>query len=268
VASDTVGEGLARFSQYYPLAHPGAKVSLKISDGIAKFGFPTDQPKDSDGSTGRRIFIEYMLGILSQVLRGLGTRPVVPCEVFFSQREPAFADEYTRFFGAPVRFGAAEDGFALGSAQLAIRLRTANPAMLQKLEEHLAQLQAKHAALQTLSGQVRCAVESALQERIPSAEKVAKQLGMSVRTLTRRLDAEGTSYKKLLDEVRAALAARYLHDGKHSAEQVALLLGFSETSAFLRAFKRWHGTSLTEYRRKPDEQAISADHLPRRKSRN
>ncbi|HVK77274.1 MAG TPA: helix-turn-helix transcriptional regulator [Kofleriaceae bacterium] len=79
---------------------------------------------------------------------------------------------------------------------------------------------------------------------------VARRLGMSERTLQRRLKDEGTTFAVLVDEVRTDLARMYLADDRLAVYEVAFLLGFSEPSAFNRAFKRWLGTSPREYRQR------------------
>jgi AraC-like DNA-binding protein len=88
-----------------------------------------------------------------------------------------------------------------------------------------------------------------LRDGEPSIEHLAPRLGVSVRSLQRRLREAGTSYKQVLDQVRHDLALRYLTAGELSIGEVAFLLGFSEPSAFHRAFKRWTGSTPGEFRR-------------------
>ena len=80
---------------------------------------------------------------------------------------------------------------------------------------------------------------------------LARQLGMSVRSLTRHLAQEGTSFGEILDRLRHRLALRYLEDRRISVQQIAWLLGYSEIGAFNHAFKRWTGTSPTRARNLP-----------------
>ena len=80
-----------------------------------------------------------------------------------------------------------------------------------------------------------------------SIERVAKQLGMSARSLQRRLADEGTGYNDLLTEIRAEFAKRYLSRKTVSASEVAYLLGFTEPPAFFKAFKRWTGMTPREF---------------------
>ena len=84
----------------------------------------------------------------------------------------------------------------------------------------------------------------------PDQIDLARKHGMSERTMQRRLKAEGTTFAALVDEVRTDLAKMYLADDKLAVFEVAFLLGYSEPSAFNRAFKRWLGTSPTEYRQR------------------
>jgi len=90
-----------------------------------------------------------------------------------------------------------------------------------------------------------------LQGGNPAAETIAEHLHMSVRTLARRLAEEDTSHKALLDELRSDLARRYLSDAGLAISEVAFLLGFSEPSAFHRAFKRWTGQTPRQFRSGP-----------------
>jgi AraC-like DNA-binding protein len=80
-------------------------------------------------------------------------------------------------------------------------------------------------------------------------DSVARQLVMSPRTLRRRLEAEGTSYRALVDEVRQALAEEMLATGALTVEDVAIRLGYAEASSFIYAFKRWKGTTPAAYAR-------------------
>jgi AraC-like DNA-binding protein len=95
---------------------------------------------------------------------------------------------------------------------------------------------------------VRQILSQGLRGGDPSLTAIAKQLGYAPRTLQRKLQEAGTSYHTLLDEMRQELSFYYLRDAQIAVSEVAFLLGFSETSAFHRAFKRWTGTSPGEFR--------------------
>jgi AraC-like DNA-binding protein len=95
---------------------------------------------------------------------------------------------------------------------------------------------------------VRRHLASELDKGQPTLEQIAPRLHMSSRTLRRRLDEEGTSFRQILGEVRRELASRYLMEGRLSVGEIAFLLGFSEPSAFHRAFKQWTGHAPHAYR--------------------
>lgn len=250
VASPTLGEGLQRFCKFYPLAHDSARFVIRPSRAGIRVCLLTEERSRALDPLGSKIFIEYAIAVLLHVVRGLTVPSVVPLRVFLAQPEPEESARYAAHFGAPVTWEEKADGFVLAKSQLETPLRSANPIALSRLEERLAELEAMQATKRTLAGQVKAALATGLRAQGLSAGRVARGLGMSVRTLTRRLQAEGTSYQKLLDEIRSELASRYLFEDRLPSEQVAVMLGFSETSALLRAFRRWHGRSLTEYRRK------------------
>ena len=86
----------------------------------------------------------------------------------------------------------------------------------------------------------------------PTLDRLARRLHMSARTLHRRLAEESTTFRQVVSEVRQELAERHLREGKLAIAEIAFLLGFSEASAFHRAFKRWTGLSPQKYRLKRD----------------
>lgn len=102
---------------------------------------------------------------------------------------------------------------------------------------------------ESTGARVRALLLSTLKDGPLSAEAVAGKLGVTRRTLTRRLREEGTSFTELLEDVRRQAAIHYLTASDHGADDIAFLLGFSEASAFVRAFKRWQGVAPMAYRR-------------------
>jgi len=155
----------------------------------------------------------------------------------------AQAARHRAFFDAPVRFGAEHTELVLSTDTLAAPLVTADPILRPSAEEALA----REAVTAPLTDQVRRSLRTALRDDDAQLEAVAKRLGVTGRTLQRRLKDEGTVFQTLRDELRKDLADRYLGQGMSFAE-ISFLLGFSEPSAFFRAFKRW--TGLTPFERR------------------
>lgn len=152
--------------------------------------------------------------------------------------------------GIPVRYGGDGYRFRFSAAALGAPILRASPVLLRAFEAQAAAAIASLAARSTrpVSDRVLRAVTEQLRGQPPTIDEVADALAMGVRTLQRRLESEGTRYSALLDEARCALALRYLGRADVPVAEVAFLLGFSEPSAFTRAFRRWTGTAPTAYR--------------------
>jgi len=152
--------------------------------------------------------------------------------------EPSGA--YEEVFRAPVSFNAAFDEFEADHANLALPLTSADPITVEVLDSTVAQLTASAATPPTpFLDRVRKSVATHPHGE-PSPDEIAKELGISARTLRRHLEQDGTSLRAVVDEVRRSRADELLGTGR-SVKEVAFALGFSEPSAFSRAYKRWTG---------------------------
>jgi AraC-like DNA-binding protein len=147
---------------------------------------------------------------------------------------------YREVFGVDVTFGARRDEIELDAAQLDLRLASADPITSAVLEERVAQLAQAPAGRSPFVDQVRRAV--AQIDGTVTLAALGKRLGISERTLRRRLEQEGQTLRALVDDVRRERADALLAAGS-SVKETAFALGFSEPSAFSRAYKRWTGTS-------------------------
>jgi len=166
----------------------------------------------------------------------------------FQHAPPPNAADYERVLGCPVEFNAPELRLVLPRAVFDLPLARPDAGLFAYLEQHAARLQERLHEQQTTAARVRELVLGAVRAGEPEQAQIARQLAMSERTLQRRLKDEGITFNALVDEVRLELAKMYLADDKLAVYEVAFLLGYSEPSAFNRAFKRWLGTSPSEYR--------------------
>jgi AraC-like DNA-binding protein len=165
-------------------------------------------------------------------------------------RAPESTVEYERTFGsASLEFAAPFSGFELNWRCLETPLPTADSSLHDVLRKHAEAALAELPRAETLTERVRGVVASELPGGASSVVRVAKTLHMSPRTLERKLAGEGTTFSALLEELRRQLAFRYVGADALDLSEVALLLGFSQTSAFHRAFKRWTGHTPLHYRR-------------------
>jgi AraC-like DNA-binding protein len=170
--------------------------------------------------------------------------------------EPPEADRYRKFFPCPVRFGAPRATFIVDLA--ADRPRSdPNPLALGQLKDHLREFAGARKEGDDLLDGVRREISVAIANRreLPGADKVATRLGLTERTLRRRLEAQGTSFRALAEEVIAPLAKRYLRESALTIADVAERLGYSEPASFVRAFRRWTGTTPEAYRQARDDAA-------------
>ncbi len=155
---------------------------------------------------------------------------------------------YRERWRCQVIFSAGEDSITLKKSLLETRLRQPDPMLRKTLEAHaLSQL----AALDTnsdLSSRVRHSIQQQLMHGITRQDMVADDLGMTSRTLQRKLNQEGVSYQKLLDEVRQTMAEDYLRNSELAIPDIALRLGYSETTSFHRKFKAVTGKTPGEFR--------------------
>ncbi len=163
-----------------------------------------------------------------------------PAEVSVTHPEPSCRGDYFGLFRCPVRFDATRPEFVLDRAQAEAPLPAASRDLAIANDAILADY------LQTLDqsgvvSRVKTAMIEHLPSGTPSAEIIARDLYMSARTLHRRLSDARTSFSETLDAVRRELAAQYITDPTRSLSEISFLLGFSELSAFSRAFRRWTG---------------------------
>ncbi|MDP2227849.1 MAG: AraC family transcriptional regulator [Moraxellaceae bacterium] len=165
--------------------------------------------------------------------------------VEFSYPEPAWGHIYRRYFQCEVRFGQAETRL-VGDPELAYyELPLANRLMAMSAEKTLFE-NIPTRAIRLLPLRLRHLLVR-YYGAFPSLENAASDLGMSGRTLRRKLAEEGTTYQQELDAVRQKLAHEYFLRGGESVTELALMLGFADSSAFAKAFRRWTGVSPSEY---------------------
>jgi len=178
---------------------------------------------------------------------------VVPREVRFAHGPPDDVLAYTRFFGCPVRFDAEDHAIVFRSEDLDLPLAQADAQLGAFLRGHAESALAKRGTEDSPLDGVRRILAQELQRGVPSIDVVAARMAASERTLRRRLEASGTTFRALLDETRAELARSYVADARMPLAEVAFMLGFSEPSAFHRAFKRWTRTTPAAFRAKTRE---------------
>ncbi len=166
-----------------------------------------------------------------------------PLAVHFTHEEPGYRAEYDRIFRAPLVFASKWNALRIDDGFLSLRQPPVNRYVFGVLSERAEALLKSLESSKTTRARVESLLIPVLHTGEQSIERTAEKMGTSRPTLYRKLKAEGVSYEKLLDELRHKMALHYLNGKKVSVNETAYLVGFSEPSAFSRAFRRWTGTS-------------------------
>jgi AraC-like DNA-binding protein len=245
VNSPTLGESLNRLVRYHSIWSDGAFFTLNTRDSHTSLTYEYfDEQIDES-----RQDCEMTLSIAVSFGRRVTGIEWTPREVSFRHSRPKSITEHQRIFRAPIRFNSPSNELIFDTSLLALPMATADPGLSTILERHAQELLARSPHQGGLIEQVRHLLGESLSGGDPRLERISQKLGISVRTLQRRLREEGTSHQDLLDEVRSDLSRRYLQESRLAICEVAYLLGFSEPSAFHRAFRRWTGITPKEFRR-------------------
>ena len=206
------------------------------------------------GENFRRHATEYVLGVfevLASLLLPRGQEHFLQAVNFAHARSdaPAHMREYFAFFGCPVYFGRPHSSLVMPASALKLKLRHGDALLKEVLEQHAQNLLQRRQLPGSPADAVRRLIAAMLVDGMPTKDMVAEQLGMSARSLHRKLQEAGTSYRAVLDEVRLANAHRRLCEGNDSINVIAEALGFSSHQAFLRWFRQSTGQTPGEYRR-------------------
>jgi len=243
LASSTLGTAFRRMERYFAVV--GERTSVTLKD--AGQGLQVSITQNRSDPMLRAFGADFSMSILLDMCRVNYHSPLYPAEVTLQRERPNCASEYTKFYQCEVYFESDEDSFTLAAADVDRLLPTSNRQLAGVHDQILTQ---QLAALHKDDIAARCKViilENLTTGEI-STEGVARELHMSSRTLTRRLEAQGTQLQKILDETRCELAERYFADPANSVSEVAFLLGFSQQSSLTRASKRWFGMPPLKYR--------------------
>jgi AraC-like DNA-binding protein len=243
-SSRTLGDGLRRVARYSRITNESLVVGYREGNRLVINLSYSGVPRHSD-----RHQVEFcMFGVL-RICRLLTGQNIVPQHFSIAHHRSGSTSEMARFVGTRVEFGADTDELALKLDARDLPLIHSDPyfndLLLKYCEAALANKRDDRSHLRT-------SVENAISTMLPHgrvlAENVARSLGMSERTLARKLSDEGSNFTEILQQLRHDLAVRHLNDRKLHVSKIAWLLGFHEVSAFTHAFKRWTGKTPSEMR--------------------
>ncbi len=205
--------------------------------------------RDGDRSKlGLRLSNEASIASIAAICQEVSTGTFQPLAIYFRHEVPGSAAAHEQHFGCPVHFGTEIDALLISHEIMRAPNRVGDPSIVKFFDTHLEEELSKFDDDASLERRVRLRVSQSLSQGIPTLSDIASYFGMSGRTLQRRLADRGYSYQALVDESRRELAERLLKETEYPLAEVAFLTGFSEQSAFNRAFKRWAGQTPRSFR--------------------
>jgi AraC-like DNA-binding protein len=228
--------------RYLPLLMDGARNSFDVEGDQAFTRLQLPAPMVAHPAAYE---FAFAVGVL-RARRITGDAGLTPHEVHFLHDRPSDTTRHDELFRCPIHFGASVAQLVWSHNNLERRMPNAEPGLREILEQKADAMLARLPQAGGYAEQVLALADCEL--RTISADHISGRLGVSERTLHRRLAAEGTSYRELIERARKAAALRYLEQPR-TLEEVADLLGYASTQSFQRAFRRWTGTSPGSYQR-------------------
>ncbi len=243
----TVGESMTHIGQHMRLVNP--TVTFVVDQGteaslpFVEFRHTHNHRNDYSD--------EYCIGIFLNHHRHQSNHPIALAAAHVVRArplDPELRAKVRQFLGCEPTYGAPHARLVFTREAWNAPLLAANPRLQATLEAHANAMHREQVAAHGLEARVRGVVAQLLRAGEPRLDQVAKRLGMTARTLQRRLQAETSGFATLVDQARLDLAKRYLGDASLSVSEVSFALGYSEPSAFARAFKRLAGVTPVEFR--------------------
>ena len=245
MTAPTLGEALKSLVRYQNI-HLDARTELAVALGVARVSINVPFLKPNE----YRHACEGGLVMILNLFRTLLEDDWSPDEVHFQHAGPSDGSEHRRVFGAPVHFEQRQSALIFDAAELGRDCRTADARLNRVIQQRLDVLLGTGPEQDDLVAALRRLISEALRQGHPAVAPIARAVSMNPRTLQRRLRALDLSFNGVVDDVRQELAQRYLADPGLTLTDIAFLLGYSESSAFTRAHRRWTGVSPQVYRRR------------------
>jgi AraC-like DNA-binding protein len=250
LSSSTLRSGLGRVARYWRLL--GEKTGARLEDTHA--GLKTVFESGRSDPLIASIAADFTMSLLVSMCRMNYGHALRPAVVTLKRSKPEGWQVYRTHYGCPVQFGTGEDSFTLTRGDADKPLPSSNRQIAATLDAILAQ-QLGQLDKSNVVARCRASLLEQLSSGELSEEDMARQLHMSRRTLQRKLADAETTYQQLVDDTRRELALRYIENPGRSITDITFMLGFSQNSAFTRAFRRWTGTAPSEYRQRANIRA-------------
>ena len=243
LASSTLRAALERLKRYHRVVWDEELIKLdETEEGLRLTLLISHEKRDIPARN------DAALALILSICRMNYLEDLTPVSVTFTHPMPSCSARFFEYFRCPVLFDAPANSLTLSIEVVDKHLPGSHPQLAelhdQIMNEYLARLD---------QGHITQRVKAIIVDQLPSGnvtdEGVSRVMGMSARKLQRQLESAGTTFTTLLNEIRQDLAKKYLRDQQTCMTEIAFLLGFSESSAFSRAFKRWTGVTPSEFRK-------------------
>jgi AraC-like DNA-binding protein len=244
-SSETLDEALRSGARCSSIVNES--IRLKVHEGKRRIDFvfePVGIARHSD-----RHQIEFWVAAVIRACRLITRRHVTAQSITFAHRRKP-TPELNRFFGSKITFGADVDEMTFSPTIRSIAVVSADPYLNNLLVQYCEQAVADHRERGLFGASVENAIAVLLPHGKVRMSEAARKLGLSGKTLARRLSAEGLTFTDLLRNLRIDLANRHLADKELSISQIAWLLGYQGVSAFTHAYRRWTGHAPRTRRRR------------------
>lgn len=253
----TLRKALLRSGQFYAIVGECLSVTLVEEGQEARIVVSLREPSDLD----RRVFFDSLLIIWLRWSSWLVDTPLLPERVHLPFDWPPYRDEYEAMYGCPVYANQSDCALVLDRAYLDLPVNRTPDEMSDFLAGAPSNLLTQYRRDVSLAQQVRRLLNASLDPLTLDQARVAAQLSVSPATLRRRLQAEGTGFQALKDQWRRGRAVHLLKTTDWSLQRIAVALGFSEASAFHRAFKRWTRLNPGDYREASLGASVSSERI-------
>lgn len=248
---NSLGQALMRYRRFQRLLVSNLDVRVSQHGEVIRYSWGEGEHHTTPLAS------EFGVAAFVNLYQALIGQAIAPTAIEIPYARPQQPFIYEALMGCPVRFEAPRHALEMPVSLLAMRVTSSDPYMRELFEQQARAMLAQHPRPDAFLDQLQQQMIAALQEGEPAAVTIAERMNCSLRTFYRQLAEHGLRYRALLGDVRFKLARLYLADPRLSLVEVALLLGYSEQSAFSRAFRAWSGSTPQDYRRQLQQATAS-----------
>lgn len=245
LSSETLGEAFMRYHDYHRLIYDGSPLQVSLDRDYLSISWSEIPFKVSTQLTD-----EIAIALMTEFIRSsiLDQHQLHLHEVHFQHPVNKNIAVYEQYFRCKVRFGQAKNQVLIPVSEMSIPLKKGDQTLQKLLMQQAEAVLEKLPNSTQIDQRLQQAILVGLQKNMFQIEHIAKQMNFSVRQLQRYLQKQGQTYQQRMQEIRCMMAVQYLKDPHLSLQEISMLLGYSEQSAFQRAFKQWTAQTPQQWR--------------------